>query len=152
MFNSTVNELAKYTMQDHKGDLSTICAEDLISTKTSFHEDQPITEAANVLVKAKVSGYAVTNSNGELVGFLSEKDCLKHLFDDSLNKMISGTVKDDMTKNPLTFKKEDSVYHVIEHFISKPFQAYPVVENGKFIGLIRRQDVLKVLLKKGVNL
>ncbi len=153
MFDSTVNELSKYVMADHTDGNEKLDLLELITfSKKSFHEDQPIHQAAKVLVKEGHSGFPVVNSKGELVGFLSEKDCLCHIFDDALNKMPSGKVKDYMSKELITVTPTTALYKVVEYFISKPFHSYPVLDEGKYVGYIRRKDLLKALIGRGFNL
>ena len=43
----------------------------------TVRDDQNIYEALKTLLKHKMSGAPVVNADGELVGMLSEKDCLK---------------------------------------------------------------------------
>ncbi len=148
MFNSTVNELSKYVLADHHdGDIN-ITTKDLITySKGTFHEDQPIEEASKFLIKENLTGLPVVNTSDQLVGFLSEKDCLKNIFDNSINKMPPGNVGDYMTTSVINFTPDTSIYKILEFFISKPYHLYPVVENGKYIGFVSRKSVLKALMK-----
>ena len=153
MFDSTVNELKKYSMNKHKDAEDHLTLDELIVlSKNSFHKDQPIREAAAYLVKEKCTGLSVVNSEGELVGFLSEKDCLEHMFNDVLNKAPLGSVGDYMTKDVITFRRDSGLYNVIENFISKPYQVYPIIEGKKNIGYVNRRDILGALIVKGENL
>jgi CBS domain-containing protein len=150
MFNSTVNELNKYVMENHTEGVEGLALIDLVSfSKNSFHEDQSIFEAAKLLSKKNNSGFPVVNNRGEVVGFLSEKDCLRHLFDDSLNKMPSGKVSDYMTKNVVSFDLQTSIHKVLESFIREPFHCYPVLDGKKYIGVVQRRTMLDALLKRG---
>ena len=148
MFDSTVNELAKYTMQDHKGNVTQLVAEDLVAKqKEFFHQDQHILQAAKVLVKEKKTGLPVINSAGELVGFLSEKDCMRHMFDDFMNNAPIGTVKDYMTKDLIVLYPQSTIYQIVEHFLAYNVQSFPVCDKGNYIGLIRRKDILEALME-----
>ena len=153
MFDSTVNELSKYTHHE-EATLAPLKAEDIMETKfNTFHIDQPILEAAKSLIRSNSTGDPVVNSRGELVGFLSTKDCLKQLYDQAVNKVpYFGTVNDYMSTTVECFGKQTLIFPILESFIEKPFQAYPIVENNKLVGVVRRQTVLQELLTKGVSL
>lgn len=152
MIESTVNELAKYAMAGHKKGADILKIEDLITNpKKTFHEDQSVFDAVKVLVNDGSNGFAVVDTQGMLKGFLSEKDCLKHIFEDALNESPSGTVGDYMAKDVTTFNLSTTIYTVMNNFITLPFHTYPVVEDGKYIGEIRRKEVLKKLMQRGFN-
>lgn len=145
MIESTVNELQKYREGHHqeKAFNDPKIDEMIIFDKSSFHEDQSIYEAARVLIKDSQSGYPVVNSKGEIVGFLSEKDCLSHVFDDLMNRIPLGSVKDYMSRDIITLTPSTPFFKVLECFVTKPFHVYPIVENKKYIGFVRRKDILK---------
>ncbi len=153
MFDTTVNELAKYVMQDHTHVLQRLKAKDIMSIRVeTFHVNQPIFEVAKNLANTRTSGNPVIDSDGKLVGFLSEKDCLKHLYEQSVNSTPFGVVADYMTTDVECIQSDSYLYPIIENFISKPYQAYPVLEGNILVGIIRRPEVLQALLTKGVSL
>jgi CBS domain-containing protein len=52
-------------------------------------------------------------------------------------------VKDAMTSGVLTVSPDDSLYSVIEFFLSKQISGAPVVKDGRIVGVISQSDVLK---------
>ncbi len=147
MIHSTINELTKYVMTTHnKNTMALDITMMMDMSRPSFHEDQPIREVASFLAKKGITGLPVVNSQGEIVGFISEKDCLKNIFEAKLNRMPLGKVKDYMSKEVLCIYTKKSFTEVLSYFSTKAFHVYPVTNNGKYIGLLKRKDVLKFII------
>jgi predicted transcriptional regulator len=106
-----------------------------------------IDEATKVLAKNKFSGAPVVNEKNELIGMLSEKDCLKTIVDSYYNQRPSSSskVKDYMSANVISVGPSKTVIEVAYMFVHSNFKRFPVVESGKLVGQISRSDVLKLI-------
>lgn len=106
--------------------------------------DTDIMEAVDFLLEKRVTGALVTSSKGELVGILTEFDCLKLLtlggpdFD-----APKGAVKDFMTTDVQTIPPGMDIYYAAGLFMNAKFRRLPVVENGRIVGAITRFDILR---------
>ncbi len=111
----------------------------------AFHPDQEVSEAIDILLKHKISGAPVLDDHRQLVGILSEKDCLRLLVDHAYyNQPISkGKVADYMSREVMTVSINSSLVDVANAFIRTPYRRFPVVENGKIVGQVSRRDVLR---------
>lgn len=152
MFDTTVNELAKYTMSGHH-DFKNVLASDIVShINETFHVHQAIKEAGVYLSKKGLSGLPVVDASGKLCGFLSAKDCLRCVMNEMMNERPLGNVEDYMSKNVISFSVDDDLFHILQYFVTKPFLAYPVLDEQKLVGIITRSDILKVLMNnKSLN-
>ena len=109
--------------------------------------------AIGLLLKNNISGAPVIDSNKELIGILSEKDCLRILADDSYTEMNfentmllgRGTVESFMTKSVSSINSGADLNTVAEIFLKNNFRRLPVLKNNKIIGQISRRDVLKAI-------
>lgn len=111
-----------------------------------FQEDQSILEAINCLLKKKISGAPVVNEQGDLVGIISEKDCLRVLIDDGYynNPLNHRKVKEYMSQDVYTVSIHTDIISAAKGFINSNFRRYPVVDDsGKLVGQISRKDVLQ---------
>ena len=118
----------------------------MVSDLITFQENQPIHEVINSMLRNKISGGPVINAQGNLVGIISEKDCLKVLIDEAYynNPSTDRFVKDYMSTDVHTVEASCDLMQVAKAFINSSFRRYPVVnEEGKLIGQISRKDVLK---------
>ena len=122
-------------------------SEFMITKVMTFSPDMTIYEATTVLAKNKFSGAPVVNKDNELIGMLSEKDCLKTVVDSYYNQRPSTslTVKDYMSANVISVGEEKTVIEVAYMFVHSNFKRFPVVKGNKLVGQISRSDVLKLI-------
>jgi CBS domain-containing protein len=105
-----------------------------------------IMDAVDFLLEKRVTGALVANSEGELVGILTEFDCLKLLALGGADCEIpAGKVKDFMTAEVQTIPPTMDIYYAAGLFMNKDFRRFPVVENGRIVGAITRFDVLRAV-------
>ena len=116
----------------------------IIKNSPTVSSSLSIEEAIDVLQLSKQSGLPVTNSKGELVGFFSEKDCLRYLYGAFYFNQLGSRVEKFMNQNVITIQESYGVSDIVKLFIENPFHIYPVVDEGnKLIGTISRTDLLR---------
>ncbi|GAK86586.1 inosine monophosphate dehydrogenase-related protein [Vibrio ponticus] len=92
-------------------------------------------------------GGPVVNENKEVIGFLSGQDLLDKLIKVSYYCQDTHIVSDCMYPDVLSVSPEMSVIDLAEMMqVGKP-KVYPVLENGKLVGIITRKDVLRAIAK-----
>ena len=112
-----------------------------------------IMEAVNFLLEKRITGALVTNGKGELVGILTEFDCLKLLTLGGPDcEAPRGTVKDFMTSQVQTIPPSMDIYYAAGLFMSAKFRRFPVVEDGRIVGAITRFDILRAVQRGLVGL
>jgi len=114
--------------------------------------DRPIFEAMRTLLRNRISGAPVVDADGDLVGILSELDCLKVLangefYDDDHSE--EGTVQDYMTAVTQTVGPDVDVYTLAQYFLDHAVRRIPVVDDGALLGQISRRDVLRTIEEMG---
>lgn len=107
--------------------------------------DMPILDAIASLLKNHVTGAPVVDEDGNMVGMLSEKDCLKLLTRGVEADVPDGTVASFMTTDITTISPDTDVYFAAGVFGKHDFRRLPVVEGGKLVGAITRFDLLRVI-------
>lgn len=107
--------------------------------------DMPILTAISRLLKNKISGAPVINEKREVVGLLSEKDCLSILTQGAFHNLPTKRVSQYMSRNVKTVTSDLDVVSMADLFIKTHFRRYPVVNDGKLVGTISRRDVLRVI-------
>jgi CBS domain-containing protein len=115
----------------------------------TFTIDQDIVEVIEGMINNGISGAPVLNEKEELVGIITEKDCLRSMLDVSYhNQMLSKSkVADYMSPNPVSITLEHDVLDVADAFLKTNFRRFPVIEKGKLVGLVSRRDILKAAKK-----
>ena len=109
--------------------------------------DMEILRAAHTLIKQDISGAPVVDEHGRLVGILTERDCMQVAMEGFYHGLPGGLVKDRMSTDPQSVDPEASILTVAQLFINGRFHRYPVVDDGRIIGIISRRDVMRAMGK-----
>ncbi|MDF1564848.1 MAG: CBS domain-containing protein [Deltaproteobacteria bacterium] len=104
---------------------------------------QPILEAIRFLVRHRVTGAPVVDSEGKLLGILSERDCLGIFTAEGGGLGTNATVSDFMTTEVVTVTPEMKIGYVAGLFLRHSFRRLIVLENEKVVGAITRFDILR---------
>lgn len=113
----------------------------------TFKPDTPVLDAIDTLITQGISGAPVIDERGNLVGLLSEKDCMKVAMQAGYYEEAAGRVSEYMTQKVITVESESSILEVAKLFLEKGPRRYPVIEDNRLVGQISRRDVLKAILK-----
>ncbi len=106
-------------------------------------DDANILEAMQVIIDNKVSGLCVVDDAENLVGILSELDCLRALLSATYNKTGLGEVREYMAfDNLVVAHPDEDIIDVAQDMLAKNKRRRPVVENGKLIGQITCRQLL----------
>lgn len=117
-------------------------------------ENTPIAEAGEILRKHSFARLPVMKDD-KLVGIITRDDLLKVSPSEAttlsvweLNYVLSKlTVKDAMTKNPITIKPEDTLEEAALVMRNRGVGALPVVDDkGKLVGIITESDIFDAFL------
>ena len=110
-----------------------------------FQLDTSVEEIVKTLAKNKVVGGPVVDADQKLVGFITEQNCIKQMLNNTYYCDSHEVARDIMRRDPLFVSPEDDVLHLAEDMLKKRPKIYPVVEEGRILGMITRADVLKAL-------
>ncbi|MCH8491978.1 MAG: CBS domain-containing protein [Idiomarina sp.] len=111
-----------------------------------FKREMPIEEAVELLVAANQSGGPVVDDNKQVIGFLSEQDCLVKMLKDTYHNEQSATVEDCMSAQVLTVNMDMAVVDLAQSLGSDKPKVYPVVDyEQQLVGVISRTDVLRAI-------
>ncbi len=111
----------------------------------TFTPDMDILEAISVLIEKRISGAPVLDKQGNLVGELSEKDCLKVALHASYHSESAGTVAEYMHTGSKTVDADTNIVDIAGMFLRDGYRRYPVMKDNRLVGQISRRDVLRAL-------
>lgn len=138
---------------------------DLMTTDVApVSQDAALKDAADVLVEDGADGFAVVDRAGRVVGVLSETDILHKelpvhnghgsVLDRLLGrrrrlrpKLEARTVGEAMTKLRVTIGPEARVSEAAALMLEQGVAHLPVVEDGKLVGTIAHQDLLRAFAR-----
>jgi len=107
--------------------------------------EMDVLRAAQLLLKANISGAPVLDGYGRLVGILTERDFMQVALQGFYHGEPGGLVKKHMSLEPQYVSPDENILTVAEMFIQGRFQRYPVIDNGRLVGVIARRDVMRAL-------
>jgi CBS domain-containing protein len=111
----------------------------------TFRPDMDILEAVRTLIEKRISGAPVLDQLGNLVGMLTERDCLKVALDASYYRESGGKVESFMTPAVINVSADTPAVEIAERFATSHLRRLPVLENGRLIGIVSRRDILRQL-------
>ena len=113
----------------------------------TFSADDQVMDAIHELVERQISGAPVVDSQGNLVGVLTERDCLATVLTAGYHGEAAGRVSEYMSRDVVTVDADASLMDIAERFSSTPYRRFPVLKNNRLVGLISRRDVLRAVLQ-----
>ena len=142
-----------------------IMTKDLITVSSGTE----IAHATKLLLEKRINGIPVVDEMGRLVGILCQSDLIaqqKKLpipsfftfldgfipltstkqIEREAQKISATTVAHAMTPNPVTVRPETSIEEVAALMVGKNLHTLPVVSEGKLVGIVGKEDVLKTLM------
>jgi len=111
----------------------------------AFKPDMDVLDAIQELLRQRIAGAPVVNDQGDLIGMLSELDCLKVSLNAGYYGDWGGPVADYMTPNVETVDAEMNIVDLAQKFLESGFRRFPVIRNNRLVGQISRRDVLRAL-------
>jgi len=128
--------------------LRSVLVRDHMSTDlVTLDQDMDILRAAHTLIRNGISGAPVLDREGQLVGLLTERDFMAVVIQAGYHATPGGPVREYMSTNPMTVAPDYSILKVADLFIQGRFHRYPVVDQGRLVGLISRRDVMRAMGK-----
>lgn len=107
--------------------------------------DMEILSAIHELVKHRISGAPVLDERGNMIGVLSEQDCMRVALHAGYHGEFGGRVSEYMSRDVRTIDADASILELAELFLSAPYRRYPVLDDNRLVGQISRRDVLRAL-------
>ena len=131
--------------------------------------DMEITEAVGILLDNHINGAPVVDSQGDLLGILCQSDLIAQqkklpipsLFtfldgffplsstkqlEKEVRKIAATTVAQAMTGNPVSVTPDTGIEAVAGLMVDNSFHTLPVVQQGKLVGVVGKEDVLRTLV------
>ena len=128
-----------------------------------------ITYATKLLLEKRINGAPVVDAVGTLVGILCQSDLIaqqkklpipslftlldgfisltsmKHI-ERAVQKVSAITVADAMTPNPVTVQPDATIEEVATMMVDRNYHSLPVVDEGKLVGILGKEDILRTLM------
>ena len=110
-----------------------------------------IRDAVILMLEKKIIGVSVVDEDHNLAGYLSEQDCVAQMLNVVFHSEEPGPVHEVMAKDVMTVTPDTTVVELAETIITARPKNYPVIDDGKLVGLISRTEVLQALIDNSNN-
>lgn len=119
----------------------------MTAAPVTLKPDTGIFEAIKALLDRKISGATVVDDEGNVVGVISEMDCLQAILAGTYHGEVGGTVSEIMTKEVETVDETISILDAAQKLIDGHRRRFPMVRNGKFVGQISCRSILRAVVE-----
>jgi CBS domain-containing protein len=107
--------------------------------------DADLFDAIEIIIHNKISGLCVIDENGQLVGVLSELDCLNAILKSTYAGVGVGKVSEYMTRELECAHPGEDIVDVATDMLKKNQRRRPVVADDKLLGQITCRHLLSVV-------
>ena len=108
----------------------------------TIHPDATIERAIGVLRQRGIGALVVSDDGENVVGILSERDIVESLGRYG-SELLAVSVAEVMSCPVVTCEPEDSVAELMAEMTSRRIRHFPVVEDGRLIGIVSIGDLVK---------
>ena len=128
-----------------------------------------ITQATRILLENRINGLPVVDAENRLVGIVCQSDMIAQQkriplpslftlldgyitltsakqFEKEVQKIAATRVEQAMTPKPVTVGPETSIEEIASLMVEKNLHTLPVVDKGKLVGIIGKEDMLRTLI------
>lgn len=124
----------------------TATVKDYMSGKlVTFQPDTDVLDAIHELLQHRISGAPVVDNFGNLVGMLSEFDCMSVVLTSGYHDEPGGPVSELMVTDVKTVEASMSIMDIAQLFMESGIRRFPVISGNRLVGQISRRDVLRAL-------
>ena len=118
----------------------------MLPNPVKVRADDNVLDAMQVIIDNKISGVCVVDGEHNLVGILSELDCLRAVLSAVYNNDKVGAVHEYMASDNLVVAHpNEDIVDVAQDMLLKNKRRRPVVEDGKLIGQITCRQLLSAV-------
>ncbi len=114
-----------------------------------FHEEDLVIDSVKELIKHEVIGGPVVSNTGEVIGWISEQDCLGSAIQVIYYNQRVAQVRDIMRTEVLSVREDDDLLSLAQQMLQNKPKVYPVLSTeGKLTGVISRRLILRAVDKR----
>ena len=137
-----------------KSKAKTLLVEDIMARNLIvFKPNETIHEVMSKFIKYRISGGPVVNEKGDLIGVISEADCMKEVSESRYFNLpiLDKSVSKFMTTKVDTIEASKTIFEAASYFFKTSRRRFPVLDKDKLVGQISRKDIVIATLNMKSN-
>lgn len=147
-----------------------IAAKDIMTAEViTLTPQTDIVQAAKILIDNGINGAPVVDEAGRVLGILCQSDLVvqqkrvpvptiftlmdgiisltsSKQIEKQVRKIAALTVAEAMTADPVSVQPDTVLETIAALMVDKHFHTLPVIEQGRLVGVVGKEDVLRTLL------
>jgi len=144
-------------------------ARDIMTKKViTVSPEMEIAQAVQLLLRKRINGVPVVDDSGNVVGILCQSDVIAQQkkipipsfftfldgviplssmkqLEREVQKIAATKVAHAMTPDPVTVSADSGIEEIATLMVDQNFHTLPVMDNGRLIGILGKEDVLRLL-------
>jgi len=140
----------------------------------SISQDATILDTLKFFVEKNISGCPIVDADNNLVGFISDGDIIRYLstnhsvikgiytfeatdsekneFDNKLAELLKLNIQDVASKDAFWVDINDDLGEVCRVMAEMRKKKVPVLDNGKMVGIITRNDITRLAIEYSIKM
>ncbi|MGD8267829.1 MAG: CBS domain-containing protein [Desulfobacterales bacterium] len=143
---------------------------DIMTTEViTIGPETEIVHAARLLIDNKVNGLPVVDARQQVVGIVCQSDLIAQQkrvrvpslftfldgyitlasakqFEREVEKIAASKVKQAMTSEPTCVSPDTAIEEAATLMVEKNYHTLPVVDNGRLVGIVGKEDLLRTIM------
>jgi CBS domain-containing protein len=138
----------------------------MTSRVVSVRPEDSILQAGELMLQHDISGLPVVDSDGRVVGIVTERDFIRCAaacgdvrprwlevligraeLSDGAARRCERRIADVMTRNPVTATEDMPLEDVVRLMDTHRIKRVPVVRDGRLVGIVCRVDLMRALVR-----
>ena len=109
-----------------------------------FTKDQSIHDVMEKFIKYRIAGGPVVDKAGNLIGVISEADCMKEISNSRYFNLpiLDKTVAHFMTSKVDVIDADKTIFEAASMFFKTSRRRFPVMDKDRLVGQISRKDIV----------
>ena len=105
-----------------------------------------VRDAVELMLSESLIGLCVIDDSNNLIGYVSEQDCVQEMLNDAFYCEEPAAVNVVMSTDVITVSPDNTIVELAQMIINNTPKNYPVISDKKLVGLISRTEVLQSLV------
>jgi CBS domain-containing protein len=111
--------------------------------------DLDVFQAIDVLLKKRISGAPVVDSDGTFLGVFSESCCMRVIVNAAYECFPDAGLMAFVDRTPPTICPDTELLTICQTFLDQATRRLPVLEHDRLVGQISRRDVMRTISELG---